>query len=48
MGTGGLGRYSDMILEIIKFTVNTYDGGDLHILDMKATELQQTLEADIY
>ena len=49
MGTGGLGLYSDMIIERIKsIVVTTYDGEDLHILDVRATELRQALEADIY
>ena len=38
-----------MIIERVKsIAVTTYDGGDLHILDVRATELQQALETDIY
>ena len=38
-----------MIIERIKsIVVTTYDGEDLHILDVHSTELQQALEADIY
>ena len=37
-----------MIIERIKPTVVTaYDGEDLHILDVRATELQHALETDI-
>ena len=40
---------SDVIIERIKsIVVTTYDGGDLHILDVRAIELQQALEADTY
>ena len=38
-----------MVIERIKLTVvTTYDGGDLHILDEKATELHPAIETDIY
>ena len=39
-----------MIIKIIKsFVDTTYDGEDLHILDVRrATELQQALETDRY
>ena len=34
-----------MVIEMIKFIVaTTYDGGDLHILEVRATKLQQALE----
>ena len=37
-----------MIIERIEpIVVTTYDGGDLHIPDVRATGLQQTLETDI-
>ena len=32
----------------IKPIVTTYDGGDLHTLYVRTTELQQALEADMY
>ena len=36
-------------LERIKnIVVPTYDGGDLHILHVRATLLQQAIETDIY
>ena len=40
-----------MTIERIKsilVTTYRYDGGDLHILYVRATELQHVLEADIY
>ena len=38
-----------MIIKMIKpIVVSTYDRGDLHIRDVKATELQQALETDTY
>ena len=35
-------------IKSIVFNSTAYDGGDPHILDVSATELQQTLETDIY
>ena len=41
--------YCDVIIESMKsIVVTTYDGGDLHILDVRATDLQQALETDTY
>ena len=38
-----------MIIERVNSNfVTTYDGGGLHILDVRATELQPSLETDIY
>ena len=38
-----------MIIERVKaIFVTTYDGGNLYILDVRAMELQQTLETNIY
>ena len=38
-----------MIIERIKsIVVTTYDGGDLQILDVRATQLHQALETYIY
>ena len=38
-----------MIIERVKSIVaTTYDGGDLHILDVRATDLRQALEIDMY
>ena len=46
MGTGG---YSDVIIENIKYhVVTTYDGGVFYMLDVRAKDLQQAIETDIY
>ena len=42
--------YSDMVIERIRYSVvTTYERGDLHIIqNVRATEIQQALETDIY
>ena len=38
-----------MTIEKIKHhVVTTYNGGDFYVLDLRAIELQQAFEADVY
>ena len=37
-----------MIIEIIQVYCCYYNGGELQILDVRATKLQQALETDLY